>query len=129
MYELTIRTRFAAAHLLRDYDGPCARLHGHTWQVEAVFQGRRLDQNGMLVDFKELKNCVHQVIAELDHQNLNSLEAFKEHGVNNPTAENLARYIYHRLQSIFPAPPNEVKIAAVRVCESPEASAAYREED
>lgn len=127
MYELTIRTRFAAAHLLRDYDGPCARLHGHTWQVEVVFQGRRLDQKGMLVDFKELKSAVHQVVEELDHQNLNTLEPFKEYGVNNPTAENLARYIYRRLKYFKLS--NEVKIAAVCVSESPEASAAYREED
>jgi len=129
MYELTVRTRFAAAHSLRDYDGPCARLHGHTWQVEVVFQGSRLDQRGMLVDFKELKNSVKNLIEELDHQNLNMLEPFKKNGENNPTAENLARYIFNSLKSKFSNSLKDVKIATVRVCESPEASAAYREED
>jgi len=129
VYELTIRTRFAAAHSLRNYDGPCAQLHGHTWQVEVVFQGRQLDQKGMLVDFKELKNGVKNVVEELDHKNLNMLEPFKQNGENNPTAENLARYIFKSLKSKFSNSLSEAKIATVRVCESPEASAAYREED
>ncbi|MCG9967636.1 6-carboxytetrahydropterin synthase QueD [Pelotomaculum terephthalicicum JT] len=129
MYELTVRTRFAAAHSLMNYDGPCARLHGHTWQVEVVFQGHQLDQRGMLVDFKELKSSVKDVIDELDHQNLNMLEPFKQNSENNPTAENLARYIFNSLKTKFTNSLMEAKIAVVRVGESPEASAAYREED
>lgn len=129
MYELTIRTRFAAAHFLLNYDGPCAQLHGHTWQVEVVFKGRQLDQRGMLVDFKELKNGIKDVIGELDHQNLNMLEPFKQNSENNPTAENLARYIFNRLKTKFTNSLEGAKITLVRVGESPEASAAYREED
>jgi len=127
VYELTIRTRFAAAHLLRDYMGPCARLHGHTWQVEVAFKGRLLDQRGMLVDFKELKSGVKKIIEELDHQDLNTLEPFKTGGENNPTAENLARYIFNKLKTEFSDSQREVRVALVRVCESPEASAAYWE--
>lgn len=129
MYELTIRTSFAAAHSLMDYNGPCARLHGHTWQVEVAFNGPLLDQKGMLVDFKLLKSAVHDVINELDHQNLNSLEQFKAESRNNPTAENLARYIFDCLRKKFTYLLQTVKIARVRVFESPEASAAYWEED
>lgn len=129
MYELTIRTHFAAAHSLTNYDGPCAQLHGHTWQVEVVVTGPQLDKNGMLIDFRVLKNSVKEIITELDHQYLNALEPFKTNSENNPTAENLARYIYSRLKSIFTESLQETKIAAVRVFESPEAWATYREED
>ncbi|MDF9408011.1 6-carboxytetrahydropterin synthase QueD [Pelotomaculum isophthalicicum JI] len=129
MYELAIRTRFAAAHCLLNYDGPCAQLHGHTWQVEVVFKGHKLDQKGMLVDFKELKSGVKEVIEELDHQNLNMLEPFKQNSGNNPTAENLARYIFRRLKTKFTDSLENAKIAVVRVGESPEASAAYCEEE
>ncbi|OPX92380.1 MAG: 6-carboxy-5,6,7,8-tetrahydropterin synthase [Pelotomaculum sp. PtaB.Bin104] len=82
----------------------------------------------MLVDFKELKSGVKEVIEELDHQNLNMLEPFKQNSENNPTAENLARYIFSRLKTKFTNSLKGAKIAVVRVGESPEASAAYREE-
>lgn len=129
MYELRIRTSFAAAHSLRDYNGPCARLHGHTWQVEVVLTGRQLDGKGMLVDFRELKNSAKKIIEELDHQNLNALEPFAHSNGGNPTAENLSRYLFERLKVEFSGLQREVKLALVRVCESPEACAAYREEE
>ena len=129
MYELIVRNRFAAAHALRDYDGPCARLHGHTWQVEVTVKGRKLDRRGMLVDFKEIKKGVKEIIEELDHQNLNDLEPFQKGEEGNPTAENLARYIYERLKSAIVIPERDVQIALVRVWESPDASAAYLEVD
>ncbi|MDD3652996.1 MAG: 6-carboxytetrahydropterin synthase QueD [Desulfotomaculaceae bacterium] len=129
MYELTIRTSFAAAHSLRDYNGPCARLHGHTWQVEVVLNGRQLDGYSMLVDFRELKKKTKRIIEELDHQNLNTLEPFAHSGGGNPTAENLSKYLFERLKSEFSGLQREIKIALVRVCESPEACAAYWEED
>lgn len=129
MYELIVRTRFAAAHSLRDYDGPCARLHGHTWQVEVTIKGRQLDRRGMLVDFKEIKTGVKKIIEQLDHQNLNDLEPFRDRGEDNPTAENLARYIYCKLKMEIANPERDVQIAMVRVWESPDASAAYLEVD
>ena len=127
MFELTVRTRFAAAHFLRDYQGPCARLHGHTWMVEADFQGRRLDQQGMLLDFRLLKNSVRVVIERLDHQNLNDLPPFQAAGGGNPTAENLARWIFYALRENLADLAPEVHIVKVRVYESPEAGAAYWE--
>ncbi|OPX86265.1 MAG: 6-carboxy-5,6,7,8-tetrahydropterin synthase [Pelotomaculum sp. PtaB.Bin104] len=129
MYELMIRTNFAAAHSLRDYNGPCARLHGHTWQVEVVLTGRQLDSYGMLVDFRELKSRTKKIIEELDHQDLNALEPFAHNNGGNPTAENLSRYLFERLKAKFSSLQREVKITLVRVCESPEACAAYWEED
>jgi len=128
LYELTVRTRFAAAHFLEDYAGPCSRLHGHTWFVEAAVKGDALDQKGMLIDFQDLKGALKKIVGELDHQNLNELDAFKGTGKQNPTAENLAQYIYQRLKRELPLNGEVVKISAVRVWESPDAWASYRED-
>lgn len=128
MYELTVKTNFSAAHSLKDYQGPCERLHGHTWQVEVVISGRDLDHRGMLVDFKQVKQDVGKAIEDLDHQNLNELDQFKDKSENNPTAENLARYIYGKLKNKIFIPERSIKLATVRVFESQDTSAAYREE-
>lgn len=122
MYELRVRTRFAAAHFLRDYSGPCARLHGHTWKVEVALQGRDLDHRGILVDFNDIKSSIKNIIKELDHQNLNDIEPFQ---AANPTAENLAKHIYEQLKPGLLCRDSGVEITSVRVWESPDASAAY----
>lgn len=127
MYELTVRTRFAAAHYLREYDGPCARLHGHTWHVEAAFRGVKLDSRGMLLDFGEVKRKINVILDELDHNNLNEIEPFRGSSENNPTVENLARYIYNRLKAESGKNSGSAQIYAVRVWESPDTSAAYSE--
>ena len=51
LYALTVRTSFAAAHRLREYEGNCERLHGHNWQVEVTVESDSLDSRGMAVDF------------------------------------------------------------------------------
>lgn len=127
MYELTVRTRFAAAHYLREYDGPCARLHGHTWHVEVTFRGVKLDSRGMLLDFGEVKRKINVILDELDHNNLNEIEPFSGSSENNPTVENLARYIYNRLKADSGENSGSAQIYAVRVWESPDTSAAYSE--
>lgn len=93
MYEVTIRNRFAAAHSLVDYQGPCSRVHGHTWYVEVSVCGSELNQLGMLIDFHELKRLLNNIIEQLDHQNLNFLEPFVNGKGANPTAENLAKVL------------------------------------
>lgn len=127
MYKLTVRTRFAAAHFLRDYEGPCARVHGHTWHIEATFSGCRLDSKGMLLDFSEVKSKIRTIVAELDHNNLNEVKPFTGSAVNNPTVENLARYIYHCLKKDSEENNQAAQITSVRVWESPDTSAAYSE--
>ncbi|OAT81347.1 6-carboxytetrahydropterin synthase QueD [Desulfotomaculum copahuensis] len=123
MYQLSVTKRFAAAHRLSNYQGQCANLHGHTWQLEVTVKGEKLDANGMLLDFKALKEMVGRVIKELDHQYLNELPSFNR---INPTAENLARYISGRLRVLL-AP--ELQLALVRVWESPDAWAGYTEDE
>lgn len=128
MFELTVKRRFAAAHRLEGYEGQCSALHGHTWTVEVVVTGRRLDSCGMLVDFKTLKEVIDGVIRQFDHSYLNELEYFNRgQGKMNPTAENLAAYIYREVKEALAKINPDVSPGSVRIWESPDASALYRE--
>lgn len=125
MYEVTVKKQFAAAHRLLDYPDRCSRLHGHSWVVEVTVSGVELDENGMLIDFKTVKKLVGEVIDGLDHQYLNELEVFSQPGKEtNPTAENLARYIFNCLRDVF---KNGLKLTGVRVWESSDTCAFYSE--
>jgi 6-pyruvoyltetrahydropterin/6-carboxytetrahydropterin synthase len=101
MYELTIERTFSAAHHLRDYDGPCARLHGHNYRVQITVGGEHLGSDGMLVDFGELKGICDAVLVEYDHRCLNDLPAF---ATLNPTAENIACTLYHAVEERLQRP-------------------------
>nr|WP_092067985.1 6-carboxytetrahydropterin synthase QueD [Dendrosporobacter quercicolus]NSL46877.1 6-carboxytetrahydropterin synthase QueD [Dendrosporobacter quercicolus DSM 1736]SDL67828.1 6-pyruvoyltetrahydropterin/6-carboxytetrahydropterin synthase [Dendrosporobacter quercicolus] len=125
MYELTVSVDFEAAHRIVDYPGKCDRLHGHNWLVEVTVAGQKLNELGMLIDFKELKAEVNQVINQLDHIYLNELEAFQ---VENPTAENIARYIYTALRK-RPVLAQRVSVRKVKVWESPKSAVTYHEDD
>ncbi len=128
MFELTIKRRFAAAHKLEGYTGRCSALHGHTWTVEVTVAGGRLDSLGMLLDFKSIKEMVDGVIRQFDHGYLNELECFNgPGGGGNPTAENIAAYIYRAVKDALLKVSPDISPVAVRVWESPDASALYRE--
>ena len=120
MFELTVRDEISAAHFLREYQGQCCNLHGHTWRVAVTVAGVGLDAVGMTVDFVEMKKHLKAVLGKLDHVCLNDLEYFK---VNNPTAENLTRYIYNEYKTLI-AP---VRLLKVRVWESEKADVVYYE--
>ncbi|GAB6157436.1 6-carboxytetrahydropterin synthase QueD [Desulfotomaculum varum] len=128
MYELTVRSRFSAAHSLCGYPGDCARLHGHTWTVQVKVEGGKLDSLGMLVDFKKLKKQLSLVIDQLDHRLLNELPGFGEQGIN-PTAENLAYYIYQTLKQPITDLQEGIRLKEISVWESPDAYATYWEEE
>lgn len=117
MYELMVESRFDSAHNLRGYNGPCESLHGHTYKVQVSYRGSELGKLGMLVDFKVLKGALRSIIEYLDHTYLNELPEFSE---MNPTAENLARFIYERMvQSV------DSGVSKVTVWETPTSSATY----
>jgi 6-pyruvoyltetrahydropterin/6-carboxytetrahydropterin synthase len=120
MFELTVRDEISAAHFLRDYEGQCCNLHGHTWRVDITVAGEQLDALGMMIDFVGMKRHLKAVLSRMDHACLNDLEYFKEH---NPTAENLARYIFIEYKPLI-APVSLVK---VRVWESAKADVVYYE--
>ena len=101
MYEVTVEDSFAAGHYLRNYKGKCENPHGHNYKVRVTLRGAELDKAGLLLDFKDVKEVMKQVIDRLDHQMLNDIEPFIK---LNPSAENLARYFYDqangRLKSV-----------------------------
>lgn len=120
MYELIVGDHFDAAHFLRGYTGKCAKVHGHTWQVEIRVRGDRLDESGMLVDFSILKKKLREITGTLDHSLINDLDYFT---TINPTAENISVYIAQRFQEMMK--DVSVKICSVTVWESPRAAAIY----
>ncbi len=122
MYELTVQRSFSAAHHLRDYDGPCARMHGHNYRVEITVAGPQPLQNGMLLDFGELKALCDEVLDELDHRCLNELPEFAE---QNVTSENLAAHIYRQVAAKLNFAG--VSMARVRLWEGDTSSVTYYE--
>jgi len=94
MYEIKVTESFSGAHNLRHYKGKCEALHGHNWKIEVSLSGEKLNSQGMLLDFKVLKNKLRHVLSVLDHKFLNNLVFFKK---TNPTSENIACFIYRRL--------------------------------
>lgn len=88
---------FASAHSLRGYPGDCSKLHGHNWKIEVQVRGQKLNDIGMVIDFKEIKRHAKEVVRELDHTFLNDHPYFKEE--HNPTAENIAVYLYREIQT------------------------------
>ena len=121
MFELTVKSEFEAAHRIENYPGKCERLHGHNWIVEAIVQGDTLNELGILIDFKILKDELNKVLDELDHQYLNELEIFAK---KNPTAEIIAKEIFDKLSTaeIF---RGTTKLKGVKVYESPKSCVTY----
>jgi 6-pyruvoyltetrahydropterin/6-carboxytetrahydropterin synthase len=122
MFEVTIEETFAAGHALRNYKGKCENVHGHNYRCQVSVTGSDLDETGLLVDFVELKKVVHGVIDRLDHQWLNDLPPFN---VLNPSAENIAKFIYDEVTSGL-GTPRDVRLSAVKLWETDTASATYR---
>jgi len=123
VFRLTITDEFSSAHNLRNYNGPCETLHGHNFIVEAVFEGERLTADTeMLMDFKELKRLLRTILSKLDHVHLNNLPYFQRH---NPTAENLARFIYWELARLMDG--QLATVAEVSVFEKSTSKATYFE--
>ena len=121
MFEVTIEETFAAGHALRNYRGKCENVHGHNYRAEVTLRGAELNAIGLLVDFVELKRVVHAVLDRMDHQWLNDFPPFD---VLNPSAENMAKYIYDEVSAALTAQEG-VRVASVRLWETDTASAAY----
>jgi 6-pyruvoyltetrahydropterin/6-carboxytetrahydropterin synthase len=93
-YTLKVLTEFASAHTLAGYPGACSRMHGHNWKVEVEVIAGTLDQTGMALDFKRIKQAANEVGNRLDHQYLNDIPPFNQ---LNPTAENIAAWFFQEL--------------------------------
>lgn len=76
----------------------CARLHGHSFRIAVVIEGEPGADSGWVMDFAELKEAFEPVFQQLDHRFLNDIP-----GLENPTSENLARWIWEQLRPSLPA--------------------------
>lgn len=93
MYYVSKRIEIAACHYLDlDYVSPCRRVHGHNWIITVYCKSKSLNANGMVVDFKNIKDLIHNY---LDHQTLNDILPF------NPTAENIAKWACERILNCY----------------------------
>lgn len=95
---------FDAAHFILDEKGsPCEEPHGHTYRFTVVVEGS-VKEDGMVIDFRDIKKTVNEkIMPKLDHKDLNKV-------FDNPTAENIAQWIYEQLKT-------EMNVVSVRVWE------------
>jgi len=120
MYEVTIIKSFSAAHLLAEIGGKCEELHGHNFKVEITVAAKELNYNGLLIDFRFLKKCLHEILEEIDHRHLNALSSFA--GIN-PSAENIAKYICEKMD--LKVKTARVNVVRVKIWESENAAVTY----
>jgi len=115
--ELVKEYRFEAAHRLPQVPPghKCARLHGHSFKFEIHVQGPVDERTGWLIDFGVLDETVLPLVARLDHYYLNEVE-----GLENPTSEVLARWLYDRIRAKIP------QLVAVTLYETCDARCIYR---
>jgi 6-pyruvoyltetrahydropterin/6-carboxytetrahydropterin synthase len=123
MYEISVDESFAAGHYLREYKGKCENQHGHNYRVRVTMKGQELDSTGLLYDFVHLKHVIQAVIRSLDHRNLNDLAPFDK---VNPSAENIAKYIYDEAAKQMHKPANGAAISGITVWETETSSATFR---
>jgi 6-pyruvoyltetrahydropterin/6-carboxytetrahydropterin synthase len=111
---------FEAAHRLPNVPAghKCGRLHGHSYRVAIHVRGEVGEQSGWILDFAEIAEAYRPVGALLDHHYLNELE-----GLENPTSENLSRWIWRKLR------PNLPQLSQVVVRETCTSGCIYRGED
>lgn len=105
----------AAHHLPRAPEGhKCHRLHGHSYHIQIIVEGEVDPSTGWLIDYAEIRSAFAPLHQQLDHHYLNEVE-----GLDNPTSENLARWIWERLESKIP-------LAEIRIDETCTSSCVYR---
>ncbi|MGD8345800.1 MAG: 6-carboxytetrahydropterin synthase QueD [Lysobacterales bacterium] len=99
-----------AAHYLPNVpaDHKCRRMHGHSFRIEVHVSGSVGEDSGWVMDFADLKRAFRPLFDQLDHHCLNDIE-----GLENPTSENLARWVWQRLQ---PALPGLSKVVVQETC-------------
>ena len=123
MFEISVEHTFAAGHALREYKGKCENVHGHNYKVRVTIAGDKLNAAGLLMDFVDLRAQIKKFIERLDHRFLNDIPPFDK---LNPSAENLAKYIFDKVE---PQVRNQgLRVHGVTVWETDTTSATYRPE-
>lgn len=134
MYTVTTHSEFDAAHFLAGYQGKCSNIHGHRWEVVVRVSGKELE-DGMVVDFKDLKKSLREMTSYFDHSFIMEKDSLKaatkaaldEEGFRmvevpfRPTAEHLAKYFYDGLKK------QGYAVCSAAVYETPTNCAEYTE--
>jgi len=119
-FELSIATHFSAAHSLRDYPGDCARLHGHNWHVKLYVECKALDELGLGIDYKIMKDELKAALEPWDHYNLNDVPPFD---VINPSSENVARELYQKMSQRLDH--ERLRVSRIEISETCTATVTY----
>lgn len=112
--------KFDAAHKLPNVplEHKCSRLHGHTFNVEIHVSGNVESYSGWIIDFSDIKKTFEPILEEIDHNYLNNVE-----GLDNPTCENIAKWIWIRLK------PRLSSLTKVVVKENSDSGVIYQGEE
>ena len=121
MFTISVERHFQASHQLTLSDGSKESVHDHDWVVTANISSEKLNNMGVVMDFRALKAMIDKMVAEFNNKELGSIGYFQQ---NNPSAENVAKYIYTKLLIEL---PKGVKLQSIRVVEEPGCSATFRE--
>jgi 6-pyruvoyltetrahydropterin/6-carboxytetrahydropterin synthase len=122
MFTVSVETEFSAAHIIRGYNGPCSRPHGHNWKVTVEARTNDLDNLGMSVDFYVLQKKIDEVVSRFDHRDLNTTPPFDNE--LNPTSENIARYFFTEIKKNLPV---NIQLSSVAIGETGQYTAKYSE--
>lgn len=115
MYKISKQFAFSASHILCGLSEghPCSRMHGHNYVITIHLKAMKLDNKGFVKDYRELDEIKNYIDSNLDHRHLNDIIP------GNPTAENIAKYIYDIFIETIP------ELFAVEVSETPKTNAVY----
>ncbi len=111
--------RFEASHRLMHLpqDHPCHNLHGHSYHLEIQVLGEVDEESGFLIDYAEIKAAIQPLLSQLDHKHLNDIP-----GLEKPTTEFIARWIWKRLHPALP------QLSMIAIQETPTTRCEYRGE-
>ena len=121
MFTISAERHFQASHQLIMPDGSKEPVHSHDWVVTANLNSEKLNNMGVVMDFRALQAMIDKTVAAFDNTALESISYFQQ---NNPSAENVAKYIYEKLRIEL---PDGVKLLNIRVVEEPGCSAKFHE--
>lgn len=120
-YRIGVTGVFESAHHLRNYNGACERVHGHTWRVEVIIESGYDPAKGYGVDFAALQKRLGELTILLDHNHINDIPPFTD---IEPTSEHLARWFHQEMRAVVET--SGATIESVRVWEGPMNYAEYR---
>lgn len=125
MFEVSVEETFASGHYLRGYRGKCENPHGHNYKVRITLCGEKLDNIGLLLDFRDIKTVMNDIVDRLDHQMLNDIEPFN---TLNPSAENMAKFFYDEMNArLCEKSDGRVHVSKVKLWETDTTTATYFE--